>query len=99
MLLKTFAVRDIKSETFSHVNNFKRIEEAMRAFCIACDNTESDWFKYAEDYALFEIGNFDDEKGLHIPFTQPKLVLTALNASSRHKDYYASKSLPEAVNS
>lgn len=82
------AVYDSKSEVFSHVANFKRKEEAIRSFGIACNSVDSDFYKYAEDYSLFHIGMFDEEVGLHIPNSVPVLLIGALQASSAHKNHY-----------
>lgn len=87
------ALYDNKVCSYSHVQNFRRKDEAVRTFSEAIDDVNSPMHKYAEDFSLFEIGYYDDETGLHIPHQVPILIITALNASKFHRDYYAKISL------
>lgn len=99
MKLKMFAVYDSKSATYSQITTMRRREEAIRAFAIACQNNQSDFYKYAEDYSLFEIASFDDDVGLPVPNNVPELVISAMQARVMFKDDYSANSrLPDDAN-
>lgn len=93
MIYKTFGVYDAKAQVYLFPANYRRKEEALRAFSLACNDSNSDFHKYAEDYALFELGEFDDEKGVYSSLQIPLLVITAVQASNLHKQHYASIAL------
>lgn len=95
MLLKVFCIYDIKAETYLNPMYFRRTEEAVRSFSEAANDPSSNFHKYAEDYALCEIGTYDDDTGLHSPFVIPKVINNALQASIQHREFYASFKLPE----
>lgn len=99
MKLLMFAVYDVKTATYSQITTMRRREEAVRAFSIACQNNQSDFYKYAEDYSLFEIATFDDDVGLPVPHTVPVLVISAIQATQNFKDDYSANSrLPNDIN-
>lgn len=89
MRFKVFCVYDSKAKAFSSVQNYRSTEEAKRAFTLACQQEDSNWYLYAEDYSLFEIGDYDDETGLHEPYQVPVMILQAIQASKNHSEYYS----------
>lgn len=93
MELKVFAILDVKAGAYLQPMYFRRTEEALRSFSAAACNPDLDFYKYAEDYVLFEIGSYDDSTGLHKPLVSPISVLSASLASVKHKDYYAARAL------
>lgn len=98
MKLLMFAIYDSKSASYSTITVFKRREEAIRAFAIACQNPQSDFHKYAEDYSLFEIASFDDDVGLPLPLNTPLHVMSALQARTLFNDSYSGLRLPDDPN-
>lgn len=53
---------------------------ALRNFSDAVNdssNPNNMWHKHPEDYSLYFIGEFDEQKGLLIPLTHEKLVTAA----------------------
>lgn len=97
MIHKTFAIYDSKAGIYLHVMNFRRTEEAIRSFSVSCSNSDTDFYKYAEDYSLFEIGTFDDEKGLHSPYSSPLHIRNATQCSPDHSEYYATINQPKNI--
>lgn len=93
-----FSVRDIKAENFNTLMMFRRKEEAIRSFSIACNSSDTDFFKYAEDYSLWIVGEFDHDTGILLSYPTPMMLITAVSASEKHRSYYASISnLPDDV--
>lgn len=67
MHMKAFAIYDSKAE--AHIPPFFHgaTGEAIRSFETAANNPEHQFHNHAADYTLFEIGSFDQVKGLLIP--------------------------------
>ncbi|QGH72845.1 MAG: DNA binding protein [Microviridae sp. ctjyu33] len=63
MILKVFTVYDSKVEAFLPPFFMKSKGEAVRGFTEVCNDSKSNFFKYPEDYTLFEVGSFDDATG------------------------------------
>lgn len=95
MELKSFAIYDVKAALYLQPMFFRRRQEAERSFALAANNPESDFFKYAEDYSLFELGTYDEASGIMTSLVAPLLVVNAVQASVRHRDCYASYQLLE----
>lgn len=93
MKKSVFAVYDNKSASYLQPEFFKRKEQAVRSFEVACQKVDSDFFMYAEDFALFHLGEYDDDTGILQPLQTPKMVITAVQASVQHRDHYASLEL------
>ncbi len=47
---------------------------ALRSFTTACQDESTDFHRYAGDYTLFEIGEWEPEKGIYSPL-ESKLSL------------------------
>lgn len=60
MIHKIFTVRDSKAEAFTQPFFAQSRGVAVRMFRAAVMNPEHDFHKFAEDYCLFELGEFDD---------------------------------------
>lgn len=77
MILKCYSVFDKAINSFGRPWYVLARGEAVRTFMDAVGDKESPFNKHPEDYMLFQVGEFDDQKGV---FTQeePEKVLTAL---------------------
>lgn len=64
MKLKMFAVYDSKGEVYTPPFCMKTEGQAIRSFIETVNDKTSQIGKYPEDFTLFEIGVFDDEKGI-----------------------------------
>lgn len=53
--------------------------EAIRAFSDACQDQNSHLARHAEDFTLFVMGGFDDQKGILIPDSTPMPLCKALD--------------------
>lgn len=60
MLVKIFALYDCKAEAYLAPQYFPTKGIAIRAFTELSNDGESNVSKHAEDYTLFEVGEFDD---------------------------------------
>jgi hypothetical protein len=65
MIYKVFSVYDSKALIFSNTFQFPTIGLAMRAFQQTVEDKNSSLNKYPEDFTLYEIADFDDNKGLY----------------------------------
>lgn len=83
MLTKVFAVYDSKAEAFLSPMFFQTRGLALRAFTAAASDEKHNFFKFAGDYTLFEIGEFDERSG-DIKMFEAKVNLgTALQLADR----------------
>lgn len=78
MLQKVFAIRDAKTEAFMRPFFVPTNGVAIRSFSDEVNNRESELAKHPEDYALFELGVFDDSNGSFDLLEQPKSLGLAL---------------------
>lgn len=73
MVLKMISVRDSKVDAYNAPRAFRSLEEAIRAFRAACQDPESDFGRFPEDYSIWYTANFDDEDAEFTPV--PKTCL------------------------
>ncbi len=59
MKLKVFSIHDSKAEAFIQPFYSQTTGTAVRSFEQACNDANSDFHKFAGDYTLFELGEFD----------------------------------------
>lgn len=60
MILKVFAVRDMKAEAFLQPFYSPSVGSALRAYADAVNDKSCPFNKHPGDYVLFEIGSYDD---------------------------------------
>nr|QJB20120.1 MAG: nonstructural protein [Microvirus sp.] len=65
MELNVYSVLDLKTKAFTTPFYAKTRGEAIRSFTTAVNEGQKDnmWHKYPEDFALYEIGTWDDNLG------------------------------------
>jgi len=63
MILKVFAVRDMKAQAFLQPFYSPSLGSALRAFGDAVGDVSCPFSKHPEDYVLYEIGAYDDNSG------------------------------------
>lgn len=80
MRLKMMAIHDSKSESFGRPLFFRAYGEAERAFSATVNDGQSDYAKFPHDFALMELGEFDDVSGVVIPLPAPRLVVSGAAA-------------------
>lgn len=64
MKIKAYSVFDSKVKNYSRPLYHRNAAEALRAFEDECNNPQSQLNKFASDFTLFEVGEYDDETGI-----------------------------------
>lgn len=82
---KLFAVRDAKSGSWGPISIQEHSANAIRSFEQAVMDTGTQLHKWPEDFAMFEIGTYDDQKGLVTALDQPHLIANAMDVKTRHQ--------------
>lgn len=93
MILKLVMVLDSKAKNFIQPLFVREVEEAVRAFGNALNNPESQFFNFAEDFVLCEMGSVDDESGLLTTLKTPRTIISGIDASNQHRLHYASHAI------
>lgn len=78
MRKKAYTVRDSKAEVFHNPWYQTTHGEAERSFKAMVNNKETMVGKYPEDYDLYYMGEFDDEKGIIISLETPQHIVKAV---------------------
>lgn len=78
MVTKVFVVHDSKVEAYLQPFLARTRGEALRSFMKAANDERHDFSKYAEDYTLFEIGEYDDARGSYSMYETKNALGTAL---------------------
>ena len=72
MLIKVFAVLDVKTGVYSHPYFMPTTGAMMRAWVDHVNSQNSAIGKHPEDYVLFCLGDYDDSKGQFINALAPE---------------------------
>lgn len=75
------SVRDSAADVYASPFTSQNINTAMRDFAHACRDQQSQLSKNPEDFALYLLGEFEDDTGILIPVA-PKLVANATQFNS-----------------
>lgn len=70
--LGVFAIYDSKAQFFMKPFNVRNKGEAIRGFADLANDQNTVVGKHPEDFGLFELGSFDEEKGLFDNKTAPE---------------------------
>lgn len=82
MIYQVFSVRDSKAAAYALPFFLPRMEVALRSFRDAVKNPEHDMHRHPEDYALYCLGEFNDETG-ELHKIEPVLVAQASDPAQR----------------
>jgi hypothetical protein len=77
--MNVYSIKDLKAAYFMQPFVSRNKGEAVRSFSSAVNdagNSNNLMAKYPADYALFELGTFDEETGAIIPFPSLNLLGT-----------------------
>jgi hypothetical protein len=95
MNIYLYSVYDKKASTYKTPFVFNNTDEAVRAFGSVCSDTNSELCKYAEDYQLEIVGEFNTvtgeifpESDTDDPIRYPKVITTALEAKKQFLAQY-----------
>ena len=75
--LGMYSVFDSKAEQFTPPFSAGNDALAVRVFSGACSEPTHDFHRHAEDFTLFKVGEFDQEKGVIVPCS-PESIVTAI---------------------
>lgn len=78
MIIKYFAIRDLKSAAYMQLFPSQSFGTAERDFANTVNNQDSMISKYPEDFELFYVGDFNDETG-DFNTSSPQHVASAVN--------------------
>lgn len=67
MNLKVFAIYDSKAEAYLQPFFMQSRGQALRAFDTTINTLDTQFHKYPSDFTLFEIGEYDELKGVLTP--------------------------------
>jgi len=96
-MMKLFAVRDVKSDSFGAPMSIISTGIALRGFTETVANPESNLNRYPEDYTLYEVGTYDPSSGMLTSLhPAPQLIASAVSVHPRSK-IAATPALEEAV--
>lgn len=93
MSLKLYSVYDSKVSAYLQPQVLRSKGEAIRSFGAACNTKDHNFYLYAEDYTLFEIGDWDEETCSVTLHLTPISLGKAIEISKAHSEYYYSSKL------
>lgn len=76
--MKVFSVHDSKAEAFMQPFFLKTVGEAERALSNLVRESDHNFSKYAEDFTLFELGVWNEQKGLFTLYDAPRSVASLI---------------------
>lgn len=59
--MKIYSIYDSKAEAYLPLNFFPTKAAAIRSFSAAAQDPKSDFHKFAQDFTLFELGEWDEQ--------------------------------------
>lgn len=77
--MKIFSIKDSKAEAYLLPIFAPTVGVAIRIFQNAASKEGSDFHKYAADYTLFEIGEWNEETGRVKPLEANKNIINGLD--------------------
>ena len=86
MVLKIYSIRDSKGEVYNAPFYQKTHGEAERNFRSLANDEKSTIFQYPEDFDLWYLGEFDDNKGEFKPLDTPQHMLKAVSIKTPRQD-------------
>jgi hypothetical protein len=75
-VVKMYSVYDVKAEIFSSPHFMGSDGVAIRSFSTACEDENSQFYKYPTDFSLYVVGEFNIETGEISPL-KPKQICNA----------------------
>lgn len=86
MILKAYSVYDSKAGVYAQPVFYRNDGEAIRAFSNAANLPEHPFCANAEDFTLFEIGDYDDITGNMAALTTPQPLRKAIQLKGTSSD-------------
>lgn len=79
MIKSIFGIFDNKAEIFQQTFESINVPTAIRAFSQLVNDNRSSINQNPDDYVLFKLGSFDDQKGIYTNETAPLNICMASN--------------------
>jgi len=76
--MKVFAVYDTKAKYYRNPFMMRSKGEAIRGFADVANDEKTEIGKHPEDFALFELAEFDEEKGTYSNHNAPESIGLAI---------------------
>lgn len=73
---KLYAVKDIKLQAFGRLAQFPNVAVAIREFTAAIKSEQTPWSQYPSDFEVWEIGDYNDERGILIQREEPEFIMS-----------------------
>lgn len=89
-MLKIFSVFDSKASAYMSPQFVPSTGDAIRSFCNIASDPSHVFHKFAEDFTLFEVGEWDELSCSFVLYETPRSLMKAIEASQRHKEHYFS---------
>lgn len=86
-MLIIFSIHDSKMETFNRPFCMPAVGAAIRAFQDEVNTAGSEMNKHPEDYALFDLGTFDEDLGILNSNSTPIKISEAKDLIYREKNH------------
>lgn len=81
------SVRDAKADAFGRPLFVQSVGIAIRSFTdeVNRESADNDMYKHSSDFALYELGSFEDSTGEINALSIPKLLVQGDQVSTRHE--------------
>lgn len=86
MKLRMFTLFDTMAECHSKPHFFKTTGEALRAITDAANSGDDPIAKHSKDYVVYELGVYDDNSGMLMPYENPKKIMNVGDLVSAQTD-------------
>lgn len=96
--LRVMSAFDGKLGVFNPPQYFQHLGQALRAWEEVCNNPQSMMCKHPADFVLYEIGTFDEDKGVFSNHSPHMLVQSALEAVRKPQESLPMRGLEAVAN-
>lgn len=73
-----FAVRDTKVGVFQKPFLMRNAAEAIRGFESVVNDHNTEFYRYPDDFTLYQMAEFDEETGVITQSTDPQILVNAV---------------------
>lgn len=87
MIYQVFSIYDSATQAYMRPFNAQSEGQALRMWEDLIDDPQADIGKHPEDYSLYHVATFDDNKGQHHP-NDPRCISRAHEVVARKKAEY-----------
>lgn len=81
MILVAVAVRDLAVDAYMRPFFVPKAPMAVRSFIDEVRRKDGDMSRHVSDYALYEVGSFDEETGIFLTVNPARLLVRAVDVT------------------